>query len=153
MRKIKKMLALTMCAVMMMSSSVYAADYKMFFWDEFEPGDSWYAEDAKGNEVKYTIPDSFSSEWERKVQWIFKQDSETETNACWVTVGFDTWCFNEDYIKDVHGNATYKVCGAVRNSKGKWSPDTSWGSSLKKSNKQDIRHTGDDVTYWVALGK
>lgn len=154
MRKLKKLIALTMCASMLMASSVSAATYKLVDWDEFYSGDKWTVEDGdgKGNDIDYSVPNTFSKSWSRKIQWAFKEEGGVVYNACLATVGFDTWCTDEDYIKDVYGSATYSVCGAVKNSEGTWSGDTSWGNSWKKSNKTDVEHTGKKVTYWLALG-
>ncbi len=154
MRKLKKIIALTMCASMLMASSVSAATYKQFDSDRFYSGDKWTVEDGdgKGNDIDYSVPDTFSKAWNRRVQWVFKEEGGYVVNACLATVGFDTWCTDEDYIKDVCGTGTYYVCGAVKNSEGTWSDDTTWGSSSKKSNKEDVKHTGKKVTYWLALG-
>lgn len=153
MRKLKKIIALTMCASILMAGNVAAAD-EIIETKRLFPGDKWTVEDAdgKGNDKDYDIPKDFSKKWSRSIQWVFEEEGGYVYNACLATIGFDTWCTDEDYIKSVCGTGTYDACGAVKNSKGTWSGDTSWGNSGKKSNKKDVKHTGSSVTYWLALG-
>lgn len=146
MRKLKKLIALTMCAVVMMSSSVLA-ETKAFDKESFKPGQSWTTEDGQ----KYSIPSSFSSKWSRKVQWEFTDEGGYVINACWVTVGYDTWGTKEDYMKGVGGVATYKVHGRVMNSKGSYSSWTAWKQG-GLSGKVDVKHTGSSVVYCLELG-
>ena len=148
MKKLKKLIALIMCTTMLMSSTVFAATYKQLDSDRFYPGDEWTTEDDE----EYSIPTSFTKKWSRSIQWEFKDEGGAVYNACLATVGYDTWWTNEDYIEDVCGSTGYYACGAVKNSEGTWSGDTSWGSSSKNSNKKDVKHTGSNVTYWLALG-
>lgn len=143
MRNLKKLIALTMCATMVMGSSVSAQTVTV------KPGEKWTVEDG----TKYEIPKSFSKKWSYPVQIEFKEEGGVAWNACEAIVGYDTFATNEDYIKKVGGCSwKYKVRARVKNSEGTYSSYTSWKTSLK-SGKVDVEHTGSSVEYRFYIEK
>lgn len=66
------------------------------------------------------------------------------------TIGYDTWCTKEDYIKNVYAqnNNGKTYYGKVKNSKG-ITDVTSRASGKSKTGKADVKHTGKKVTYYI----
>lgn len=146
MRKLKKLIALTMCAAVMMSSSVYAETIDITH--NYNPGDSVYTQTVDPKPLE--IEDDFSDAWELKIQVKFVPDKDA---PIWMkaTIGFDTWWTDEDYVKNAGGVCSGFDCHSrIINSDGD-SDWTGWIKANKTSGKKDIKHTGKNVTYRFRL--
>ena len=84
---------------------------------------------------------SFSSSW--SAIWYF----DCGNYAGSMTIGFDTWWTDEDYV-NYFGTKNGNHYAAVKNSSGdiEYTDTASSGSSTGKA---DVKHTGTPVTYYA----
>lgn len=84
---------------------------------------------------------SFKKKWDKP--WTFDCGDGTGT----MTIGYDTWCTNEDYVKDFRTE-----CGnhyaAVKNSINEISY-TNTAEQNKYTGKTDIEHYSSPITYYA----
>lgn len=82
----------------------------------------------------------FSKKWHKT--WVFYFENGVSGS---MTVGFDTWFTDEDYVT-AFGTKAGKHYAYVINSKGSLD-ETNTAAKGETTGKADIKHTGSPVTY------
>lgn len=94
---------------------------------------------------------SFSKKWDKDMTFEFDCDGLTLTSQeVTVTVGYDTWWTKEDYVNDCYAPTGWSHYAYVVNSDN----EVAYTKTAKggcNTNKADVKHTGNSVTYGVAV--
>ena len=92
--------------------------------------------------------DSFKKKWSKTITLDFPELEDV--GELTMTIGYDTWCTNEDYVKNCWAPTSWRHYGKVKNSNGS-TESTKTTKGGFNSDKADVKHTGSTVTYYGYL--
>ena len=96
--------------------------------------------------AEWKISHKFNSKWELTKTWVTDSADPGFVISC--AYGFDTFLVNEDYVTSCKSTLLSHEA-AVKNSNGK-SVCTGLYRPGYTSSKADVKHTGSNVTYYMA---
>lgn len=132
MKIMKKRMASALSAIIMCSSLIAAL-----------PANATY---CNGSTTASALGKSFKSKWSKAITIDIDVEGD-ETLEVSLTVGYDTWWTNEDYVKKCWAPTGVKHYAKVKNSKGK-TASTGTARGGVNTGKADVKHTGSSVTYY-----
>lgn len=96
----------------------------------------------------------FKSKWSEKhePEWTMYVNGVPVKVGAILTIGYDTWWTNEDYVKNVGGSPTGAYAqGRIFNDNGWEYTDKVYGARIG-TDKADIKHTTTNLRYGVIVG-
>ncbi len=89
----------------------------------------------------------FKKAWSKAIVLNIKVDDINIESS--LTIGYDTWWTNEDYVNNCWTPTGWEHKATVKNASGSESTGTVKGGF--NTGKADIKHSGDSVTYSVTI--
>lgn len=132
MKKILKKFSASLAAIILMASSTV-----------FPVSAQWINASTTAADHDHT---SFKSDWKEKIKLNIKVEGTTTVETT-MTIGFDTWAEDEDYVEDCWAPTGWKHYAKVRNSKGA-TESTNTVNGGFNSGKADVKHTGNSVIFY-----
>ncbi len=94
------------------------------------------------------------SKWseQQAPEWAMYVNGMRIEVGSYITIGYDTWCTNEDYVKNVGGSPSGVYAqGRIYNSNGYEYTEKVYGSKVG-GGKAEIKHTTKNLCYGVIVG-
>lgn len=101
---------------------------------------------CSGSKTASSLGKSFSSKWSKPIT-IDIDVAGDESLEVSLTVGYDTWCQHEDYVKNCWAPTGVTHYAKVKNSQGT-TESTNSAKGGFNTGKADVKHTGSSVTYY-----
>lgn len=89
---------------------------------------------------------AFTKKWSKDIALDVNVGGD-ETAEVTLTIGFDTWVQDEDYVNDCWAPTGWEHFARVKNSSGTIA-DTKVLKGGFNTGKADVKHTGPSVTYY-----